>query len=183
MSHYRRKRYPGGYFFFTVVTYDRRPLFNDPKARKILKNVWQETQVKLPFKVLALCMLPEHLHCLWRLPEEDSDYSKRWASIKAGFTKNYLAAGGKRATQSVSQEKRRNGGVWQKRFWEHQIKSEDDIQNHINYIHYNPVKHKLVENVRDWPWSTFQQPRWQNKYKDFDWSGVKVFGDENPDLD
>jgi len=183
MSHYRRRKNAGGYCFFTVVTYNRQPLFNSPEARKILRKVWLETQARYPFKVTALCLLPDHLHCLWRLPEGDCDYSKRWAAIKAGFTRRFHSIGGQGVAQSVSQQKRRNGGIWQKRFWEHQIKDYDDLHNHVHYIHYNPVKHKLVENVRDWPWSTFHQTRWQKQYKEFDWSGIAAFGDGREYLD
>ncbi len=183
MSQYIRKKFPGGYFFFTVVTHNRRPLFNSSLARSILKSTWLDVQKKYPFQVIALCLLPEHIHCLLRLPEGDSDYSIRWSAIKAGFTKNYLAAGGREIPQSESRHRRRLRGIWQKRFWEHQIRDYDDLHNHVHYIHYNPVKHKLTEKVSDWPWSTFHQNRWRNHYKDFDWSGISAFGEGEDYLD
>jgi putative transposase len=89
MSQYIRRKYAGGYFFFTVVTHNRQPIFNNTLARSILKSTWVQVQEKYPFRVIALCLLPEHIHCLLRLPEDDNNYSIRWSAIKAGFTKNY----------------------------------------------------------------------------------------------
>jgi len=101
--------------------------------------------------VIAVCLLPDHLHCIWRLPEDDCDFSLRWARIKAGFTRRYLAAGGTECGQSTSRVNKRERGIRQRRFWEHQIRNETDLRRHMDYIHYNPVKHGLVEHVEDWP--------------------------------
>lgn len=156
MSNYRRANFPGGYYFFTVVTYNRQKLFSEETAREYLRQAWLVTQSKYPFDTVALCLLPEHLHCIWKLPPDDADFSTRWASIKALFTRKYSKfARNNKITESHT--KHRESAIWQRRFWEHQIRDETDLQNHVNYIHYNPVKHKLVLNANDWPWSTYQK--------------------------
>ena len=96
-----------------------------------------------PFNIDAWALLPEHLHCIWTLPEGDTDFSKRWGLIKAKFSKELTGRG--------------TPPVWQNRFWEHLIRDDRDLQTHLDYIHYNPVKHGLVENPKDWPSSTFHR--------------------------
>lgn len=155
MSNYRRANFPGGYYFFTVVTYNRKKLFNNDCARNCLHKSWLQTQDKRPFELIALCLLPDHLHCIWKLPEDDSDYSTRWASIKALFTREFNKNRFCDYPKSRSRIKHRESTIWQRRFWEHQLRDVLDLENHINYIHFNPVKHKLVEKVDDWPWSTY----------------------------
>lgn len=157
MTNYRRARFCGGYYFFTVVTYNRRRFLVDDLARACLRAAWRQVRETRPFEVVALCLLPEHLHCVWRLPEKDDDYSLRWMLIKKGFTRRYLKGGGREAGQSVSREKKRERGIWQRRFWEHQIRDEKDLQRHIDYTHGNPIKHGLVQTVADWPWSTYHR--------------------------
>ena len=117
---------------------------------------------------MAFCLLPEHLHCIWKLPPDDGDYSARWSSIKRDFTMNFLKGGGDESAQSDSRLKHRHRGVWQKRFWEHQIRDEKDLQNHIDYVHYNPLKHGLVEDVADWPWSTYHKYVESGRYGNLD---------------
>ncbi|OQA00553.1 MAG: Transposase IS200 like protein [Planctomycetes bacterium ADurb.Bin401] len=162
MSNYRRANFPGGYYFFTVVTYSRKNLFNQEFARNCLHSAWQQTNYKRPFDAIALCLLPDHLHCVWKLPDGDADFSIRWSSIKALFTREYSKQAGN-SIENKSRIKHREAMIWQRRFWEHQIRDETDLQNHINYIHYNPVKHNLVTNVSDWPWSTYHKFAKQNK--------------------
>ena len=157
MSHYRRAKFCGGYYFFTVVCYKRRKIFSDVLARKCLRNAFEKVRSKRHFETIAFCLLPEHLHCIWKLPENDGDFSIRWSLIKRDFTINYLKEGGKDSAQSNSRLKHRHRGIWQKRFWEHQIRDERDLQSHIDYIHYNPVKHGLVGEVVNWPWSTYHK--------------------------
>jgi putative transposase len=164
MSNYRRADFPGGYYFFTVVTYNRKNLFNQEFARDCLHSAWLQTQNKRPFDTIALCLLPDHLHCLWKLPNDDADFSTRWASIKSLFTNEYSKQMNKNTTMNNSRAKHREATIWQRRFWEHQIRDETDLQNHINYIHYNPVKHKLTTDVNDWPWSTYHRFTGQNCY-------------------
>ncbi|MBM4103394.1 MAG: transposase [Planctomycetes bacterium] len=165
MSHYRRIKNAGGYYFFTLVTYNRVPFLATPLARAILHSAWQRVQHRRPFESVAACLLPEHLHCIWRLPDGDNDYSTRWTLIKKDFTHNWLKAGGEEIIQSQSRQQRRHRGVWQKRFWEHRIRDPRDLARHIHYIHWNPVKHKLVEKVEDWPFSSYHQHIEAGRYK------------------
>jgi len=157
MSNYRRAKFCGGYYFFTVVSYKRREILAGEPARRHLRHAFEKVRSKRPFKTIALCLLPEHLHCIWKLPEGDGDCSTRWSLIKRDFTVNYLKEGGTEFAQSNSRLKHRHRGIWQKRFWEHQIRDERDLQRHIDYIHYNPVKHGFVKDVDDWPWSTYHK--------------------------
>jgi putative transposase len=103
-----------------------------------------------PFTIDAIVILPEHLHAIWTLPSGDSDFSGRWRRIKAYFTHRLVAAG-------VPVERHRNGeyALWQRRFWEHTIRNEIDFERHVDYVHFNPVKHKLVRCAHDWPYSSF----------------------------
>jgi putative transposase len=157
MTQYRRAKFCGGYYFFTVVTYKRKRFLVDDTARECLRTAWQDVRQSRPFEVTALCLLPDHLHCLWRLPEGDNDYSTRWMLIKKRFTRQYLKTGGQESGQSLSRERKRERGVWQRRFWEHQIRDQEDLNKHVDYIHYNPLKHGLVKAVEDWPWSTYHR--------------------------
>ena len=157
MTQYRRAKFCGGCYFFTVVTYKRRRFLADDLSRACLRSAWRSVRLNRPFEVVALCLLPDHLHCLWRLPEGDNDFSQRWMLIKKGFTRRYLKAGGRESGQSLSREKKRERGIWQRRFWEHQIRDQEDLQKHVDYVHYNPVKHGLVHAVEDWPWSTYHR--------------------------
>jgi putative transposase len=106
----------------------------------------------------AVVLLPDHLHAIWTLPEGDAGYSVRWKRIKEEFTKNFIQAGGEEGPRSDSRLRRQERGIWQRRFWEHTIRDEDDFEEHFNYVHYNPVKHRLVRYPRDWPYSSFH--RW-----------------------
>ncbi|OHB73851.1 MAG: hypothetical protein A2Z25_10310 [Planctomycetes bacterium RBG_16_55_9] len=157
MTQYRRLNSYGGYYFFTIVTYKRRCFLVEDLARSCLRSAWQTVRKTRPFEMIALCLLPDHLHCLWRLPQDDNDFSQRWMLIKKGFTRRYLDAEGHESAQCLSRMKKRERGIWQRRFWEHQIRDYEDIEKHINYIHYNPVKHGLVNDVEDWPWSTYHK--------------------------
>jgi len=166
MSHYRRARFPGGYYFFTVVTWDRRPLFVEAFARRCLRHAWQVVQERRPFELVALCLLPEHLHCLWKMPEGDAGFSKRWAALKAIFTREYLRGGEPDGTRNRSRRRSKEAALWQRRFWEHQIRDERDLQRHIEYIHFNPVKHGLVAKPSEWPWSTYHRYVREGFYED-----------------
>jgi len=157
MSDYRRVKFGGGYYFFTVVTYERRKILAAERARRHLRHAFEKVRSKRSFETIAICLLPEHLHCIWKLPDGDADFSTRWSLIKKDFTMNYLGEGGAEPAQSNSRLKHRHRGVWQKRFWEHCIRDERDLQNHVDYIHYNPVKHELVGQVGNWPWSTYHK--------------------------
>ncbi len=126
----------------------------------MLREAIKKTQILYPFSIDAIVLLPEHLHCIWTLPENDLNYSRRWAFIKKEFTKMAQPIIGQTvsATRStVSKEKHREGTVWQRRFWEHMIRNEKDYSNHIDYIHYNPVKHGLTASPVDWEFSSFHR--------------------------
>lgn len=157
MPEYRRFRVEGGIYFFTVVTYLRRPILSSITARRILHDAWENTRERFPFQTLAVCLLPDHLHCIWKLPEGDANYSVRWKEIKYHFTIRYLKAGGIEEQRNESRQKRQEAAIWQRRFWEHTIEDENDLEEHLDYVHYNPVKHGLVQSVSDWEWSSFHR--------------------------
>jgi putative transposase len=140
--------------FFTVVTYQRQPLFENETARRCLGEVFRITRNKYPFIQQAVCLLPDHIHCIWTLPENDDNYSLRWASIKANFTRLYKDKQDD-ISLNTSRKKRREKGFWQRRFWDHVIRNEEDLSRHVDYIHYNPVKHGLVNSPSEWKWSSF----------------------------
>jgi len=157
MPNYIRAKSEGGYYFFTVVTYAREKLFRSEFARRCLKEAFERTQSRRPFETIAFCLLFDHVHCIWKLPEDDADYSKRWSSIKGQFSKAYLNLCGQHRRVSPSRSRKGEVCIWQRRFWEHQIRDERDLQHHVDYIHYNPVKHGLVQDLEDWPWSTYHK--------------------------
>ncbi|MBK1700402.1 REP-associated tyrosine transposase [Thiococcus pfennigii] len=151
MTDYRRLRIPGATWFFTVNLarrHDQRLLV---EQIAVLGEVFRAVKAAHPFRIEAICVLPDHLHCIWTLPAGDSAYATRWALIKAGFSRA-LPAGEPR---SQSRAKRGERGIWQRRFWEHAIRDERDLARHIDYIHWNPVKHGWVPRVGDWPHSSF----------------------------
>ena len=152
MTQYRRARAPGGTYFFTVNLADRRSALLVQHI-DVLRGAYRSVAQALPFDTLAICILPEHLHAIWRLPSGDADYSTRWQRIKAGFSRALPAAAGR------SSSKRRKGekGIWQRRFWEHQIRDDADLQRHVDYIHFNPVKHGWAEQALAWPHSSFHR--------------------------
>jgi putative transposase len=145
MSNYRRTVLPGGVFFFTVVTRDRTPIFTSEAPVDHLREAFRKVRKARPFVVDAVVVLPDHLHCIWRLPFDDTDFSTRWREIK------------KAASRAISpaSDWRNERGVWQRRFWEHALRDESDWRKHMDYVHYNPVKHGLAARPADWPWSTF----------------------------
>ena len=166
MPEYRRVLVPGGTYFFTVVTYERIDLLIDQEERDLLLNVWEDVGSRHPFEIVAYCILPNHFHMVMTLPENDSNFSMRIREIKRLFTLQYT--GDCPNHINASRIKRKESSVWQRRFWEHVIRDEDDLKNHIEYVHFNPVKHGLVERVYDWESSSFHsyvvdgfyEPRW-----------------------
>ena len=158
MSDYRRYFQPGGSYFFTVVTFDRVPLFKKEPARNILRAVFLEAKRDWPFEMPAIVLLPDHLHAIWTLPPGDDRYPTRWGWIKKEFTKRWLSAGGRERRVSQAKRSDRRHGVWQRRYWEHLLRDEEDFERHFDYIHYNPVKHGYVACPKDWPYSSFH--RW-----------------------
>lgn len=158
MPNYRRAYVPGGTFFFTVVTHRRRLLFHHESNRALLGAVIRDCQRDWPFEINAMVLLPDHLHAIWTLPPGDADYSGRWSVIKLSFTQRFLASGGRDSPVSAGKKRERRRGIWQRRFWEHTIEDEDDFETHFDYIHYNPVKHKLVKCPGEWEPTSFH--RW-----------------------
>ena len=106
----------------------------------------------------ALVLLPDHLHALWTLPPGDAAYAVRWAWLKKEFFRRFLSAGGVEQPRSDSRRRNRRRGVWQRRYWEHMIRDEDDFDSHFDYLHWNHCKHGYVQRVAEWPHSTFH--RW-----------------------
>ncbi len=178
MSDYRRARTKGGTYFFTVVTFQRQRFLIRKNARMVLRQAVESVRNYYPFDIDAWVLLPDHLHCIWTLPQNDDDFSKRWGLIKAQFSKQTGNLLHRTERLSKSRYRHRESTVWQRRFWEHQIRSEDDYQKHINYIHYNPVKHDLVASVCDWPYSTFHRYVRDGLYP-LNWgSDIKLRGDD-----
>jgi putative transposase len=157
MSEYRRAYQSGGCYFFTVVTHERRTILTRPDVLERLHAAFRHVREKLPFEIDAMVVLTDHLHSLWRLPEGDHDFSTRWRKIK-----HYVSTGIGGIDAPLN--KRKEKLVWQKRFWEHLIRDEKDWRNHMDYIHYNPVKHGYAPRASDWPHSTFLQAVENNLY-------------------
>jgi putative transposase len=157
-------------FFFTLVTERRAEIFAEPRARSLLRQTIVSCRVRWPFRIVAIVLLPDHLHTIWSLPPGDTDYSIRWSWIKKEFAKCWLAEGGTEQPISDSRRRNRRRGVWQRRFWEHLIRDEDELERLCDYIHYNPVKHGLVRGPRDWPYSSFHRFVKLGSYS-ADWGG------------
>ncbi|GAB2505512.1 transposase [Pseudoxanthomonas sangjuensis] len=151
---YLRNRTLGGTYFFTVNLAERQGNTLLTDNIDLLREAFRRTLAEYPVAMDAIVVLPDHLHCLWRMPEGDDNYASRWRLIKAGFSR--AMAKGER--QSASRLRKGERGIWQRRYWEHLIRDETDYARHVDYIHYNPVKHGYVAQARDWPYSTF--PRW-----------------------
>ena len=173
MPDYRRSFIEGGTYFFTVVTFQRQPILVNDFARGILHQAWMEVNKRFPFETVAVCLLPDHLHCIWRLPEGDANYSTRLKEIKRRFSTGYLQEIGPGGERNASRQRKHEAAIWQRRFWEHTIENEEDLEVHLDYIHYNPIKHGLVEKAKDWPYSSFARYVKEGIY-DKDWVG----GDE-----
>jgi len=138
----------------------------------LLKEAIRGVKAEKPFDTVAMVIMPDHLHCIWTLPPDDSDYPTRWKMIKARFSHD-IPKGEKRSESRESKDER---GIWQRRFWEHTIRDEVDYQRHMDYIHFNPVKHGYVSCVQDWPYSTFHRYVREGLYP-ADWAGA-VEGDD-----
>ena len=170
MPQYRRFSIAGGTYFFTVVTYRRRPILCDAPVRAALRNAIQTVRARYPFTINAWVLLPDHLHCLWTLPPDDANFAKRWALIKRHVSMTCAGEYHRPDWMTASKLKHRESTFWQRRYWEHCIYSETDFANHLNYIYINPVKHGLVSRVSDWPYSTFHRDVKNGLYP-LDWAG------------
>jgi putative transposase len=152
---YRRARVLGGSYFFTLVTEGRRPAFAAAAAVEALRAAFRLEMRRAPFTLDAIVVLPDHLHCVWTLPEGDADYPERWRRIKAGVTRRLPEA--RALPRSASRAAKGELGLWQRRFWEHAIRGEADWRAHVDYIHWNPVRHGLAASPAAWPWSSFRR--------------------------
>lgn len=152
MPNYRRARVPGATYFFTVVLAERggRLLVENIA---LLRDALRATRRDHPFRIDAMVILPDHLHAVWSLPPGDADFPTRWQLIKSRFS--LAVPRGERI--SPSREMKGERGIWQRRYWEHLIRDDTDLWNHVEYCHFNPVKHGLVTDAADWPYSTFHR--------------------------
>ena len=175
MPNYRRANVAGGTYFFTVVTYRRQRFLCDDDVRTALRDGVNNTRENLPFEIDAWVLLPDHLHCIWQLPVGDVDFAKRWALIKRFVTKRCGHRLKRNDWLNKTKTKRRESTLWQRRYWEHLIRDDNDLNRHRDYIHYNPVKHNHVERVVDWPFSTFHRFSKAGFYAN-DWCGGDGLG-------
>ena len=156
MPNYRRLFVPGGTYSFTVCLADRNARLLMDKI-DLLHADTEKTRIKYPFETIAFCILPDHIHAVWRLPDGDHDFAIRWRLIKTHFTKSITnASSGKRPGER---------SIWQRRYWEHLIRDEADLSAHMDYIHWNPVNHGYVTDPANWPHSSW------HRYK-HDWGRV-----------
>lgn len=149
---YRRSQIGGGTYFFTVVTYNRLKLFNSPSRIALLQDSFRQVKERHPFTIDAIIILPDHLHCMLTLPQGDARYPLRMRMIKSHFSRKYPEGLPESSSSRIAKGEK---AVWQRRYWEHLIRDEEDYARHVEYIHYNPVKHSLVKSPRDWQWSSF----------------------------
>jgi len=152
MANYRRNFLPGASYFFTVNLADRR-LRLLTEHIGTLGSAFRETRARQPFTIDAIVILPDHLHAIWTLPEDDADFALRWRLIKLAFSR--ALPRGERILRSRAEKGER--GIWQRRYWEHTLRDETDFARHVDYIHFNPVKHGHVMRVLDWPHSSFHR--------------------------
>ena len=164
MAHYTRAYVPGGTFFFTVALLERRQTWLTTHIADLRESI-RVVRAARPFRIDAIVVLPDHLHCLWTLPPDDPDFSTRCRLIKSRFVR--CIPTGERLSARRAQVGEQ--GIWQRRFWEHSVRDETDFSRHMDYIHYNPVKHGHAKRVADWPHSRFHHYVKQGVYP-LDWA-------------
>ena len=150
MANYRRNFLAGGSYFFTVNLADRR-LGLLIEHISLLRVAFRSVRVRHPFTVEAAVILPDHLHAVWTLPDGDADFAVRWRLIKSAFSHGLPPEERISASRAGKGER----GIWQRRYWEHTLRDQDDFTRHFDYIHFNPVKHGYAPRVQDWPYSSF----------------------------
>ena len=171
MTNYRRNFISGGSFFFTAnLAERRRRLLTD--YIHLLRKAFRDVRRRHPFEIDAIVILPDHLHAVWTLPQDDADYALRWRQIKSAFSRGLPT--GERISESRAEKGER--GIWQRRYWEHTLRDDADLARHVDYIHFNPVKHGHVGRVMDWPYSSFHRMVRLGVYP-LDWAGDAA-GDE-----
>ena len=152
---YRRSKREGGTFFFTVVTFNRTRFLTIRSNVDLLRASFKHVIESHPFTIEAFVLLPDHLHCIWTLPKGDSDYSSRWRLIKTRFSRNCEII--EQFPECTSRRHKKEKTIWQRRFWEHQIRNQTDFEKHLEYIHYNPVHHNYVKTPIQWPYSSLHK--------------------------
>ncbi len=171
-----RRLFTGSTYFFTVVTYQRRRILCEPDLRAALRQAIQTVRRTRPFTIDAWVLLPDHMHSIWTLPTEDTDYSTRWAEIKRQVSTSCRNSLHAPELLTRSGKHRGESTIWQRRFWEHQIRDGVDMERHLDYLHFNPVKHGHARQVIDWPYSTFHRYVREGIYAG-DWAGTVEIGD------
>ncbi|HED32800.1 MAG TPA: transposase [Gammaproteobacteria bacterium] len=149
---YRRSDITGATYFFTVNLENRKNTLLVDEFH-LLRDVINKVKKRYPFRLDAMVVLPEHLHALLTLPPGDNDFAGRWTLIKSGFSRQLP----KQEPVNKSRKCKGERGIWQRRYWEHLIRDDNDFEHHVNYIHYNPVKHGYVKQPVDWKYSTIHQ--------------------------
>ncbi|MBO3276732.1 REP-associated tyrosine transposase [Pseudomonas schmalbachii] len=149
---YRRTLTPGATYFFTVNLEDRSQHLLVEHIT-ILRAVTRQVKATHPFEIRAMVVLPEHIHAIWTLPEGDENFPTRWSLIKSGFSRHLPRT----ETINRTRHNKRERGIWQRRYWEHRIRDEEDLQRHVDYIHFNPVKHGHAPRAMDWPYSSIHR--------------------------
>jgi putative transposase len=173
MGDFRRVRVPGATYFFTLVANRRAPIFSNPAARRALHRAMVWVRANHPYTLDGAVLLPDHIHLLITLPPADAAYPTRMMLLKKRFTEFARESGLVREGPLTKKAALRGeAGFWQRRYWEHTIRSDADYQNHLDYIMYNPVKHGLVSRVADWPHSSFHRLVLNGLYP-LDWGGTK----------
>ncbi|GAA0199116.1 transposase [Kangiella japonica] len=167
MVQYRRNRVEGASYYFTVNLNDRS---KDYLTRYIhdLRHSFRVCRASMPFTIDVTVILPEHLHCIWTLPDDGSNYSARWRKVKTTFTQRLIQ-------QNINISKDRHGqyNLWQRRYWERTIRNDKEFSAYVDYIHYNPVKHGYVSKVQDWKYSSFHRFVREGKLSR-DWGGENL---------
>ena len=169
MARYRRAL-DGTTYFFTLVTYRRRPILCDEPVRAALRAAFERVRIRLPFHIDAIVLMPDHLHCIWTLPDGDVNFAARWSQIKHHVAFTCWQTYGN-FTVTAAQQRRREAPIRQRKYWEHRIRDERDMEKHIDYIHYNPVKHGLAASAATWEYSSFKRYV-ENRIYPADWGGT-----------
>lgn len=158
MPQYRRYYQLGSCVFLSIVTHQRRPIFKQIENIQKLRLATAQMKAEMPVDIVAAVILPDHLHFLWQLPENDWNYSKRVGRMKVLFSKSMGDIGYEAKYLSHSRMKHREKGIWQRRFWESTVRNAAELEAYANYIHFNPVKHGYVSCPHHWQYSSFH--RW-----------------------
>lgn len=171
MSNYRRLFIQNAYLFFTITTNNRQPILID--NIELLRESFKRAKRTYNFKIFASVILPDHMHLII-IPEHIDEYPKIIFAVKYHFSRNINFGGLGNPPYSLSESKikKKEKGIWQRRYYEHTIIDDEDLCRHLDYIHYNPVKHGCAKNVRDWEFSSFDKFVKISNY-DINWGSQK----------